>query len=157
MAWELVLNKKLNQDYRGPAEWCHWTFTVNLPDQMGTIWTAKQSLNAHIEKLAEEGSIILEYRLWEDREPTWTTDYYVEVVASASPIWWTPIIIGVLVILAIIATYFVIRETGEIAEYIGEAAPVTLPLMAIAVIGALTIAGIYLVRRERKPVKGGKT
>lgn len=148
MAWELVMNKRLNQSYRGSAEWCHWEFRVNLPDQMGTIWTAKQSLNAHIEELEKQGSTILEYRLWEDKAPTWTTNYFVEVIASASPLWWNVIIIGVIALLGIIVTYFVIKETGHIAEYIGGVAPGAIPLLALAGIAAATIIGVYLIRRK---------
>lgn len=156
MAWNLILDKKFNQNYRGKAEWCDWTFTVNLPDQVGATWTAQQSLNAHIEELQKQGAIILEYRLWEDKSPTWHTDYYVEVVSSASPLAWMAIIIGVIAIIGLLITYFMIRETGDIVEYIGEAAPITLPLLAIGAIGLVTIALAFLVRRDKKPVEGGK-
>jgi len=149
MAYELIIEEKLNQNYQGHAEWCNWEFIVALPDQMGTIWTAKQALNAHIAELQKQDAIILEYRMWEDKEPTWETKYYIEVVSSASPIFWTPIIIGVLVILAIVATYFAIKESGDIVEYIGESSPVTLPLLALGGIALCTIVGIFLVRRGK--------
>jgi hypothetical protein len=149
MAWELILDEKKNQNYRGKAEWCNWELTVALPDQMGSSWTAQQALNAHIEELQKQDAIILEYRMWEDASPTFETHYYFEVVSSASPIWWTPIIVGVLAILAIVATYFAIKATGDIVEYIGEAAPVAIPLLAIGAIAALTVLGIALVRRQR--------
>jgi len=148
MAWDLILDKKFNQNYQGHAEFCDWTFRVNLPDQAGASWTAQQSLNAHIEELQKQGAIILEYRLWEDKSPTWHTDYYVTVVSSASPLAWMAIILGVIVIIGLLVTYFAIRETGDKIEYIGEAAPITLPLLAIAGIGVVTIGLIWLVRRE---------
>lgn len=156
MAWELILDKKFNQNYRGHAEFCDWEFRVNLPDQVGATWTAQQSLNAHIEELQKQGAIILEYRLWEDKSPTWHTDYYVEVVSSASPLWWNIIIVGVLAILALVVGYFMIKKTGDIVEYVGEAAPLTLPLLAIGAIGLVTIVLVFLVRRDKKPVEGGK-
>jgi uncharacterized integral membrane protein len=157
MAWEKILDKKLNQTYRGKAEYCDWSFTVNLPDQVGASWTAQQSLNAHIEELQKQGAIILEYRLWEDKSPTWSTDYYVQVVSSASPIAWMVIIIGVLAILALVATYFVIHETGNIVEYVGEKAPFAISATALAILGAVVIAFIVVVRGKKQPTEGGET
>ena len=147
MAWELIVDKKANQTYEGKAEKCSYRFSL-WPEQIpGVSWTAQQIANAHADKLAEEGSKLLELRVWEDTEPTWTTDYYVEVVATASPLFWNAIIIGVLVLLIGIAIYFSIDKVEEIAEYVGEKAPITIPLMAIAGIGILTLIGISMVRR----------
>ena len=42
------------------------------------------------------------------------TNYRVEVTATASPIVWTPILIGVLAILFIIAIYFTIKLVDEV-------------------------------------------
>ena len=144
MAWQLVKSERLNQSYKGKAEKCTYTFTVNLPDQLGTRWTAEQSLDAHIEELAKQNSIILEYKLWEDKEPTWTTDYRVELVASASPLRWNLIIIGVLALLALIAVSWTIHEVKDIAEY----SPAAVPLLALALIAIATVVGVYLVRRK---------
>jgi len=157
MAWEKILDEKFNQDFHGKAEWCNWSFTVNLPDQAGARWTAQQSLNAHIEELEKQGCQILEYRLWEDKSPTWSTDYYVQVVSTASPIFWMIVVVGVLVILAIVATYFVIHETGTVIEYVGEKAPLAIPIMAVAILGTVIIAGIFITRGRSKPAEGGKT
>lgn len=156
MAWDLILEEHLNQTYKGKAEYCYWSFSVNLPDQVGATWTAQQSLNAHIEELQKQGAIILEYRLWEDKSPTWHTDYYVKVVSSASPLAWMAIIIGVIAIIGLLITYFAIQETGDIVEYIGEAAPITLPLLAIGAIGLVTVVLVVLLRRDKRPAEGGR-
>lgn len=151
MGWDLILEEKLNQSYQGKAEFCYWTFTVNLPDQVGASWTAKESLNAHIEELQNQGAVVLEYRLWENKEPTWTTDYYVQVVSTASPIIWAAVVIGVIALLALVVTYFIIHETGVIIEYIGEKAAITLPLIAIGFISLCGVVALYLIKRGKKP------
>jgi len=142
------MNRKLNQDFRGHAEMCQYGFTVNLPDQLSASWSAQQSLDAHIEELQKQGSIILEYKLWEDKlSGTFTTDYLVEVTASASPLWWSLIIIGVIGLLGILATAWAIHEVKDIAEYSpGLAAGLTLTL-ALGITAAL-VAGAMLMRRR---------
>lgn len=148
MAFKLITDKKMNQDYRGAAEKCTYRFSL-WPEQFpGVRWTATQIANAHVDKLEEQGSELLELRMWEDTTPTWTTDYYVEVVATASPLWWNIIIAGVLVLLIGIAIYFSIDKIEEIVEYVGEKAPWAVPVLAIAGIGILTIIGVSLVRRK---------
>jgi hypothetical protein len=154
VAYELIMSEKFNQSYRGKAEWCHWSFKAQMPDQMGTRLIAEQTLNSHIAELEKQGCQILEYRMWEDRSPMWETYYYIEVVATASPIWWTAIILAALAILALIIVYFITKKTGEIVEYVGEKAPATFPLLAIAAIGAFAVAGIFLVKRD-KTEEGG--
>ena len=147
MAYELIVSEKFNQDYRGHAERCTYTFSLTPEQIPGTSWAAQKVVDAHNEELEKQGSKILELRMWEDTSPMWTTDYKVEVVATASPLWWNLIIVGVLAILVIIAIYFVIQKVDDIVEYLGEKAPIAIPLMAIAGIGALVLIGILLVRR----------
>lgn len=146
MSYELVYSKKLNQSYRGHAEQCSWTFTVNKPDQLGSYWTAKESLEAHIEELQKQGAIILEYYLWEDKAPTWSTDYYCRVVSSASPLPWGLIILGVLALLALLVTYYVIKEVKDIVRYIG---PVGTTMMWVVGIAGVTILGVLLLTRGK--------
>lgn len=147
MSYQLIVNQKENQDYRGPAEVCTYEFKL-WPEQIPfTRWTAQRIMNAHNDKLAEQNSQLLELRMWEDTAPTWTTDYRVEVVASASPLWWNVIIIGVLVVLAIGGIAYTITQLEDITEYIGEKSPGAIPWMMIAGIAAVTVLGIYLVRR----------
>ncbi len=148
--WELVYESKLNQGYQGKAEQCDYTLKINLPDQLGSRSQAKEGLYAHIEELQKQGSIVLEYYLWEDSSATFTTDYYVRIVASASPIVWSIIIVATLVLLGLIA-FWTIKEIRKIAEYLGGAAGKTIASIttALAVITVATVAGIYLVRKPK--------
>ena len=152
MSYKLVHSQVLNQDYRGHAEQCDYTFTVNLPDQLGVRWRALQHLQAHIEKLQEQGSKILEYYLWEDRAPVLTTNYYTRIVASASPLWWNLLILGVIALLALLVTVWAIRVVKDILDYLGGAGGEKLSqtAIAIAIIAAVTVAGIYLVRKPKR-------
>jgi len=150
MSYELVYSQKLNQDYKGHAEQCSWTFTVNKPDQLGAYWTALDSLEAHIEELRNQGAIVLEYYLWEDKSPTWSTDYYCRVVSSASPLPWGLIVLGVLFLLALIVTYYIIKEVKEIAEYVGPTGATTIGL-AVAGIAVVTILGMLYLMKPKLP------
>lgn len=148
MAWDLIVYEKMHQDYQGRAEMCTYTFSLGPEQFPGMKWAAQKVIDTHVKELTEQGSQLLELRVWEDIEPTWTTDYYVEVVATASPLWWNIIIGGVLLLLIGIAILFTIKEVKEITKYVGEEAPVTLPLMAIAGIGILVLVGLYMVKKR---------
>jgi len=144
MAFELIHFSKANQGYRGPAEKCTWDFTVNLPDQLGASWKAKQLVDAHIEELAKQDAVLLELRLYEDKlSGTFTTAYRVEVTSSASPLWWNVIIVGVLTILALVTVYWIIRAVENISKY----SPATMPILGLAALAAATAVVVYLIRR----------
>lgn len=148
MSLQLVYSKVLNQDYRGHAERCSYTFTVNKPDQLGARWTAIEHLNAHIEELQKQGSTILEYYLWEDKAPTWTTDYYCRIVASASVLAWFILISAVLIILGLI-TLFTIKEIKDITEYLGpDGITKIAQWAALATIAVACAAGIYFIKKK---------
>ena len=149
MSWSKIIDQKLNQDYKGHAEKCTYTFSLGPEQFPGMRWARDQVINSHVSKLAEENSLLLELRVWEDTEPTWKTNYQVEVVATASPLWWNLIIGGVLLLLIGIAIYFTIEKTEDIAEYIGEKAPGAIPIMMIAGIGVIVLIGITLWKRKR--------
>jgi len=149
MAWEKIVDRKLNQEFSGHAELCTYTFSLGPEQIPGMGWAAEQIINSHVDKLAEENSILLELRVWEDASPTWTTDYYVEVVASASPLWWNLIIGGALILLIGAAIYFTIKEVRNITEYVGEeAGGVGISLMYAAGIGVAALIGIALWRKK---------
>ena len=142
MAYRLVNEIKLNQEFRGHAERCVYTFTVNLPDQMGARWRAEDLVNAHVTELQTQGSLLLELRLYEDTTGTFTTNYMVELIASASPLWWNAIILGVLAVLAIIFVYFSIRQVDDIAKYSpGAATAIGIGAVAIAVLIGIVLLG----------------
>jgi hypothetical protein len=150
MSCQLVKNEKYNQDYRGHAEKCTWTFTVNLPDQLGAGWTAERLAQAHITELHDQGSIILEFRLYEDKTSgTFTTDYRVEVVASASPLWWNLIILGVIGAIIVIGVAWTIQNIEDIAEYApGAATALSVGLMLIPI--AAVVLGVMARPKRRK-------
>ena len=147
MTYQLVSSTLKNQNYRGHAEKCTWEFTVALPDQLGAGWTAQQIINAHIKELQKENSKLLELRIWEDTSPTWTTDYKVEVTASASPLFWNVIIIGVLAIVAILAIYFSITKIEDIVNYLGEKAPFALSMLSLTGLVLAAAGVVYLIKR----------
>ena len=148
MAWDKIIDRKLNQEYRGPAEKCTYTFSL-WPDQIpGTGWVAQQIINAHSKELEEQGSALLELKVWEDTEPFWTTDYRVEVIASASPLWWNIIIAGALILLIGLIIYFIIEKVEDIFEYIGDNAPGAIPWMIVAGVGIVALIGIGLWKRK---------
>lgn len=144
MAFQLIDQQKFNQDYRGHAEKCVYTFSVWLPDQIGASWTANQMLEGHIEELQTQGSILLEYKLFEDKAPTFTTDYKVEIIASASPLWWNLIIIGVLGLLSILFVSWSINNVSDVFEY----APGAVMTWGIAAVVLGVVGGIYLLKRR---------
>lgn len=150
MAWELIVDKRINQDYTGPAERCTYTFSLTPEQIPGTRWAAQQVVDAHDAELALQGSKLLELKMWEDTTPIWTTDYFVEVVATASPLWWNLIIVGVLLILVLIAIFFIIQKVDDITEYIGEKAPLAIPLIALGGIALVTFGIVYLMKRRRE-------
>jgi len=141
MAYQLVMDRRYNQGFQGHAESCLYEFTVNLPDQLGARWTAEQFIQAHVDQLQSQNSMLLELRLWEDKmSGTFTTDYRVEVVASASPLWWNLIILGVLAVIALLVTAWIIREIRDIAQY---SPPVAAGLvLAFIVIGGMIVVGL---------------
>jgi uncharacterized membrane protein YcjF (UPF0283 family) len=144
VAYKLVDSGKFNQNYQGHAERCIYTFTVYMPDQLGAKWTAEQMLNAHIEELQQQGSLILEYKLYEDAAPTFTTDYKVDIIASASPLWWNIIIIGVLALLTIAFTAWAIQGVSDIVEY----SPGAAIGISAAVIAVAAVVGIAVLSRR---------
>lgn len=146
MSYQLVSDQRFNQEFKGHAESCLYEFTVNLPDQLGARWTAEQFVQAHVDQLQGQNSILLELRLWEDKmSGTFTTDYRVEIVASASPLWWNLIILGVLAVIAIIATAWIIREVKDIAQYSPAAAAAISwgIFVVLGVAAAAVLSGIF--------------
>jgi len=146
VAFQLIDQDKFNQDYRGHAEKCVYTFKVLLPDQFGASWTAQQMLNAHITELQAQGSLLLEYKLLEDKlSGTFTTEYKVEMIASASPLWWNLIIIGVLALASIIFISWSIQTIEDIAEY----SPGAIIAPSVAIVAVAVLAGILLLTRRK--------
>jgi len=145
MAFELFLDQRYNQGFNGHAELCAYTFSL-WPEQIPVRWQAQKIIDAHSQELAKENSKLLELRAWEDTSPTWETNYYVEVVATASPLFWTVIIAGVFILLAIGGTLFIVNKVEDITRYVGEEIPGAIPWLAIGGIAVAAVVGIALVR-----------
>jgi hypothetical protein len=100
-------------------------------------------VNAHLTELQAQGSLLLELRLYEDASGTFTTNYMVELIASASPLWWNAIILGVLAVLAIIFVFFTVKQVDDIVQYSpGAATAIGLGVGAIAVLAIILLLGV---------------
>ncbi|MBA7636176.1 hypothetical protein ES703_43791 [subsurface metagenome] len=100
--------------FEGDAEICTFEFKLTPEQIPGTAWLRQRIVDSFASELEKEGSRLLELKVYEDTTPMFWTNYRVEVTATASPIVWTPIIIGVLAILFIIAIYFTIKLVDEV-------------------------------------------
>ena len=141
MAYNLILDQAGVSGYVGKAEKCTYEFST-IPEQIpGEQWLADQIIQKHIDELAKENSKLLHLRVWRDTSPTWQTDYRVEVTASASPLYWNLIIIGVLAILALVITWKITGVVKNI-DWGKAAAPIkwTAITVAVAVIGLILLA-----------------
>jgi len=104
MAYVLVKEEKFPEAavYYGPAEVATAVYRIPLPEWTpGTTWIRDRLVAAFETKLREAGATPLELRVWEDTAPTLYTLYKVEVTAHESPIWWTPILLGIIALLGI--------------------------------------------------------
>jgi len=100
--------------FQGDAETCVFEFTLTPEQIPGTRWIGERIVNSFVSELEKDGSRLLELRVYEDATPTWWTKYRVEVTATASPLAWNVIIIGVLAILFIGAIYFTIKLVDDV-------------------------------------------
>ncbi len=125
-AFELVQETIYHWAYtfEGDAEVCTFDFKLT-PEQVPlTEWLGNLIVNSFVSELEKEGQRLLELRVWRDTTPLLWTNYRVEATATAvipegvagiaHPIAWTPIIIGILAILFIVAIYFTIRAIDEV-------------------------------------------
>lgn len=100
--------------FEGDAEVCTFEFKLT-PEQIPTYpWLGEMIVDAFVSELEKEGFRLLELRVYEDTTPMFWTNYRVEVTATASPIAWMPIIIGVLAILFIVAIIFAIKAVESL-------------------------------------------
>ncbi|GAI79250.1 unnamed protein product, partial [marine sediment metagenome] len=80
----------------------------------GTEWLGQRIVDSFVSKLEEEGSRLLELRVYQDTTPTFWTNYRVEVTATASPLAWNLIIIGVLAVLFVVAIVFALKAVESL-------------------------------------------
>ncbi|GAJ24739.1 unnamed protein product, partial [marine sediment metagenome] len=100
--------------FEGDAEVCTFEFKLTPEQIPGTEWLAERIVDAFVSELEKEGSRLLELKVYEDTTPMFWTNYRVEVTATASPIAWMPIIIGVLAILFVVAIIFAIKAVESL-------------------------------------------
>jgi len=100
--------------FEGDAEVCTFDFKLTPEQIPGTEWLAQIIVDSFVSELQKEGSWLLELRVYEDTTPTFWTNYRVEVTATASPLAWNLIIIGVLAVLFIVAIVFAIRSVEDL-------------------------------------------
>ena len=100
--------------FEGDAETCTFEFQLTPEQIPGTEWLGQRIVDSFVSKLEEEGSRLLELRVYRDTTPTFWTNYRVEVTATASPLVWNLIIIGVLAILFVVAIIFAIKAVESL-------------------------------------------
>ncbi|MBA7702659.1 hypothetical protein ES703_111428 [subsurface metagenome] len=100
--------------FEGDAETCIFDFTLTPEQIPGTEWLGERIVDSFVSELEKEGSRLLELRVYRDTTPTWWTNYRVEITATASPLAWNLIIIGVLAVLFIVAIIFAIKAVESL-------------------------------------------
>lgn len=149
MAWNLIVDKKANQWFTGHAEECEYSFSLGPEQIPGMGWAASVIIDAHNNALADQGSLLLELQVWEDKSPTWTTEYYVRIVATASPLFWNIIIGAALLLLIGVTIAFTINQVSDVIYYVGEKAPGTIQLWSLSAFGLVLIGGMYMFGKLR--------
>lgn len=100
--------------FEGAAETCIFEFQLTPEQIPGTEWLGERIVDSFVSELEKEGSRLLELKVYEDTTPTFWTNYRVEVTATASPLYWNLIIIGVLAILFVVAILFALKAVESL-------------------------------------------
>ncbi|GAI67430.1 unnamed protein product, partial [marine sediment metagenome] len=100
--------------FEGAGETCSFEFKLTPEQIPAYAWLGERIVDSFASKLEEEGARLLELKVYEDTTPIFWTNYRVEVTATASPLAWNLIIIGVLAVLFIVAIYFTIKVIDEV-------------------------------------------
>ena len=100
--------------FEGNAETCIFEFKLTPEQVPGTEWVGQRIVDSFVSELEKEGSRLLELKVYRDTTPTFWTNYRVEVTATASPLAWNLIIIGVLAVLFVIAIVFAIKAVESL-------------------------------------------
>ncbi|MBA7466780.1 hypothetical protein ES707_01970 [subsurface metagenome] len=103
--------------FEGNAETCIFEFQLTPEQIPGTEWLGQRIVDSFVTELEKEGSRLLELKVYRDTTPTWWTNYRVEVTATASPLAWNLIIIGVLAILFIVAIVFALKAVESLVYH----------------------------------------
>ena len=103
--------------FEGDAETCIFEFQLTPEQIPGTEWLGQRIVDSFASELEKEGSRLLELRAYRDTTPTFWTNYRVEVTATASPLAWNLIIIGVLAVLFVVAIVFAIKAVESLVYH----------------------------------------
>ncbi|GAI61877.1 unnamed protein product, partial [marine sediment metagenome] len=103
--------------YEGDAEICTFEFKVTPEQIPGTEWLGQRIVDSFASELEKEGSRLLELKVSRDTTPIFWTNYRVEVTATASPLAWNLIIIGVLAVLFVVAIIFAIKAVESLVYH----------------------------------------
>jgi len=134
----------LASTYVGKAEKCTYEFST-LPEQIpGESWLASRIIDKNAQEIENQGCRLLRTRIHRDTSPTWETVYRVEVWATASPIFWTPVIMGVLALFILVMSWKIIEEVKDIDW---GSIPTSVKLSTPILAGLALVLGILLVRR----------
>jgi len=145
MSFRLISDQTPPVNYVGKAERATYTFRT-MPEQIpGEQWLADQIIQRNREELEQQGCQLLRIRVWRDVSPTWHTDYRVEVTATSSPVFWTPVILGVLVVLALVISWKLLEVVEDI-DWGKIPTPIAWSMPILAIAGVLL--GVILLRRK---------
>lgn len=142
MGFELIKDEA-GIDYAGKAERCVFEFRTPPEQIPGEAWLANQIVEKGIAELRTQGSELLWIRVWRNTDPLWHTDYRVELTATASPLWWNLIIIGILAIVVLVVGWQIVSVVKDI-DWGKAAAPLItggIGLALVAVFGILLLTG----------------
>ncbi len=103
--------------FEGDAETCIFEFKVTPEQIPGTEWLGQRIVDSFASELEKEGAKLLELKVSRDTTPIFWTNYRVEVTATASPLAWNLIIIGVLAVLFVIAIVFAIKAVESLVYH----------------------------------------
>ncbi|MBA7535587.1 hypothetical protein ES705_27845 [subsurface metagenome] len=103
--------------YEGDAETCIFEFKITPEQIPGTEWLGQRIIDSFASELEKEGSRLLELKVSRDTTPIFWTNYRVEVTATASPLAWNLIIIGVLAVLFVVAIIFAIKAVESLVYH----------------------------------------
>lgn len=130
----------------GTASQCTFEFKLTPEQIPGTSWLGIKIANAFADKVKDQGSEMLDLKIYEDTTPMFWTDYRVIATCiETSPFPWAIVIVLVLAILFVVAITFVIKEIKTLPW--GKAA---FPIALIAGAGALAVIGVAVISRKKE-------
>jgi len=131
----------LAQTYVGKASEGTSTFNVFLPDQFfPSNWVVDKIISTFEEKVSEQGESMLALKIYEDKTPTWQTNYrIISTCTDHSPFPW---VIVIPLVLAIILVVVIRNLVVEIKDIDWGEIPTPIPWAILAVAGGVGVLGV---------------